>query len=77
MKEQLLGILEDIRPDIDFENETGLITNGLMDSLDIVMLVGQIAEEFDIEVGVQNITPDNFNSLTAIESLIKKLQEED
>ena len=48
--EELLEILQDIKPGVDFENETALIDNGILDSLDIIKLVGQISDEFDVEV---------------------------
>ena len=48
--EELLEILQDIKPGVDFENETALIDNGVLDSLDIIKLVGQISDEFDVYI---------------------------
>lgn len=73
MKEQLLEILKDIRPEVDFENEKGLVTDGILDSFSIVTLVGRINEEFDITVGVDELEPENFDSVDAMLELIKKL----
>lgn len=73
MKEQLLEILKDIRPEVDFENEKGLVTDGILDSFSIVTLVGRINEEFDITVGVDELEPENFDSVDAMIELIKKL----
>ena len=47
--EELLEILGELRPDVDFENETALITDGILDSFDIVALVGELNDAFDIE----------------------------
>ncbi|MBR6337321.1 MAG: acyl carrier protein [Ruminococcus sp.] len=77
MKEQLMEILEELRPDVDFENEKQLITDGVLDSFDIVSLVGSLNDEFDIEIQVGNLVPDNFNSIEGMMALIEKLQDED
>ena len=77
MLEQLMEILEEIRPDVDFENEKQLITDGILDSFDIVSLVGALNDEFDLEIQVGDLVPDNFNSAEAMLELIEKLQDED
>ena len=77
MKEQLLELLEEIRPDVDFENEKQLITDGVLDSFDIVSMVTAMNDEFDIEIEVGNLVPDNFNSIEGMMTLIEKLQDED
>ena len=77
MKEQLLELLEEIRPDVDFENEKQLITDGVLDSFDIVSMVTAMNDEFDIEIEVGNLVPDNFNSIDGMMALIEKLQDED
>lgn len=75
MKEQILEILADIRADIDFESETKLIDDGLLESLDIVAIVGEFNEEFDVEISVEDLVPENFNSVDAMVELITKAQE--
>lgn len=70
--DELLRIMSDIRPDIDFENETKLIDNELLDSLDIVAIVTDINDEFDIEINVNDLLPENFNSAEALYDLIQK-----
>lgn len=77
MQEQLMEILEEIRPDVDFENEKQLITDGILDSFDIVSLVGALNDEFDLEIQVGDLVPDNFNSTEGMIALIEKLQDED
>ena len=77
MKEQLMEVLEEIRPDVDFENEKQLITDGVLDSFDIVSLVTALNDEFDIEIEVGNLVPDNCNSIEGMMALIEKLQDED
>ena len=74
MLEQIIAILNDINPDIDYENETALIDDGLLDSFDIVSLVGELNDTFDITITVVDLIPDNFNSAAAIAALVEKLQ---
>ena len=72
----LMQSLEERRPDVDFENETLLIGNGILDSFDIVSLVTALNDAFDIEINSNDLIPENFNSAHAILSLIEKLQDE-
>ena len=74
--DKLMEILQELRPDVDLENETALITDGILDSFDIVALVGELNDEFDIEIKPNNLVPENFNSAKAMYALIEKLQDE-
>ena len=74
MKKQIIEILSEICPGIDFETETALIDDGLIDSLDIVAVVTELMEAFDVELGADDPTPENFNSVEAIEELIESKQ---
>lgn len=76
MRDQLMEILEELRPDLDFEMETALIDDGLLGSFDIVSLVGELNDNFDIEINVDDLLPENFNSADAMLELIEKLVEE-
>jgi len=73
---ELMEILEELRPDVDFENETMLIGNGILDSFDIVSLVTALNDAFDIEIKPNDLVPENFNSAAAILALVEKLQDE-
>ena len=73
-KTELLSILQDIHPEIDYANEKNLIDNGIFDSFDIVNLISEIVANFEIKVPANEITPDNFNSLEAIMALLEKLE---
>ena len=75
-KERLLEILEEVRSDVDFSAETALIDDGVLDSFDIVTIIGEINEEFDVEITAIELVPENFNSVDAMLQLIQKLQEE-
>ena len=73
---ELMEILEELRPDVDFENETMLIGNGILDSFDIVSLVTALNDAFDIEIKPNDLVPENFNSAAAMLALVEKLQDE-
>lgn len=75
MREKVLEILKEIRSDIDFENEKALIDDNLLESLDIVATVGEFNDEFDIEISVEDLLPENFNSVDAMVELIEGMQE--
>lgn len=74
--EELMEILEELRPDVDFETETQLIANGILDSFDIVSLVNQLKDAFDIEIKPSDLVPDNFNSAKAMLAMIERLQDD-
>lgn len=73
--EQLLEILCELHADIDFETCEGLVDEGILDSLDIVTLITEINDTFDVSIPAEEIIPDNFNSAAAIWALIEKLDE--
>ena len=74
--ERLLKILNELHPNVDFENNDSLIDDGILDSLDIVSLVTEINAEFDVTIPAEEIVPENFNSAKALMELITKLDEE-
>lgn len=74
--EKLIEILADLHPDIDFETEEGLVDNGILDSLDIVTLITEINDKFDVSIPAEEIIPENFNSAAALMALIERLDEE-
>ncbi|MEQ8235503.1 MAG: acyl carrier protein [Syntrophomonadaceae bacterium] len=70
--EKLLEILSEIRPEVDYANETDLVNRHLLDSLDIVVLVSDIEEAYGIVIDVNDIAPENFSSLEAMLKLIER-----
>ena len=74
--EELLKILKKIKPEVEFEGNEHLIDNEELDSLSIVEVVSAIDEEFDIEIVVKDIIPENFNSIGAMWKLIQRLLDE-
>lgn len=75
MKETVLEILKGVRSDVDFAGtDKKLIDDNVLESLDIVAIVGEFNDEFDIEISVEDLTPENFNSVDAMVELIKNAQ---
>lgn len=72
--EKLLELLKGVRPDVDFENETALIDEGLLDSFDVVSIISEIDDVFGVQIRINELDPDNFNSAEAIWNLIQKLK---
>ena len=75
MRDEVLEILTGIRGDIDFENEKRLIDDNILASLDIVSIVGEFNDVFDVEISVEDLIPENFNSVDAMVELIVSAQE--
>ena len=75
MREKVIAILSEICPGVDFEHETALIDDGLVDSLDIVSIVTELIDTFAVEITVDDLQPENFNSVDAIVRLIQAAQE--
>ena len=76
MESELREILEETRPDIDFDAETQLIDGGILDSFDIVTLVAEINARLDIAIPAEELIPENFNSADALLELLERLDEE-
>lgn len=75
--EELLEILSGLHPEVDFETEEHLIDGMILDSFDIVTLISEIHEVFDVTIDAKRIIPENFNSAKALYALIQEIEEED
>lgn len=75
--EELLEILSDLHPEVDFETCESLIDDKILDSFDIVSIISEINDQFDITISAEKITPENFNSAKAIYALIRELEDEE
>ena len=70
LMDKIVEILQSVRPGIDVKS-TALVDDELLDSFDIVTLVSELIDTFDVEISVEDIIPDNFNSVEAINKLIE------
>jgi acyl carrier protein len=73
--EELMDILRELRPDVDFERETALIDDGILGSFDITALVNEIMDVFDVTISMADLEPENFNSVEAIYDYILSQKE--
>ena len=75
--DDLIKILKELHPEVDFESCTTLIDDKILDSFDIVTVISEINEAFDVVIPAEEIVPKNFNSAKALYALIKKIEDED
>lgn len=73
--EQLLELLKGVRADVDFENETALMDDDILDSFDVVSIISEIDNVFGVQIRINELDPENFNSVEAIWNLIQELKE--
>lgn len=73
----ILEILNGLHPEVDFDTCNTLIDNKIIDSFDIVSIISDISEEFDITIPVEEIIPMNFNSAKALYAMVERLMDED
>lgn len=71
MRDTLLTLLSECCPGIDFAHETALIDDGLLESLDIITIASELMGNFDVELTVEDLIPENFNSLDALLALVE------
>lgn len=74
--EELLNILGELHPDVDFTTQERLIDDMILDSMDIVSLITEISEVYDVTITARDIVPQNFNSAKALYALIQRLEDE-
>jgi len=74
--ERLIEILQELHPEVDYELCTTLIDDKILDSFDIVSLITEISDEFDVRVPASEIIPENFNSAEALWDMIERLMDE-
>lgn len=72
MREKILEILQDLRPELDFTESNDFIEDGYLDSFDMVALVSNLDKTFCISILGEDIIPENFSNLEAIENIVKK-----
>lgn len=77
MKSQIIEILSNLRPEFDFSQPVNFIEEGMLDSFDVVTLVTEIEEKFGVLIDGEDILPENFCDVEAIEKLIKKTQSDE
>lgn len=77
MFNEILEIAKEIRPDLDWDNASSLMDDELLDSFDVVGIAGELMDKYDIEITVDDVEPENFNSIECICKLVQRKLEED
>ena len=75
MKE-FIEMLKKIKPNVDFENEEALVDDGILESLDIISIISEIADKYGVVIPSDEIIPDNFNSAIALYELVEDLKQD-
>lgn len=73
MREMVFRVLTEIRPDIDFDTETGLVSEGILESFDLLTIIASLQDEAGIEISNREISADNFDSLDAMVRMVERL----
>lgn len=71
---KMLSALAEVRDDVDFENQYGLVDEGVIDSLDLTQIIAALDEAFDIHIPAGDIEPENFNSADAMLAMVHRYQ---
>lgn len=74
MRDEVLKVLQDEYPNIDFESSNELVDQGILDSLTITGIIAALSVEFGITIPYEEITEDNFNSVDAMAAMVERLQ---
>ena len=74
--EELLQVLKRALPKVDWSTDALLVDDGIIDSMDVVSVISEITDEYDIEIPSEEMEPENFNSVKAIYEMIQRLKEE-
>ncbi len=74
--EEFIEKLKLVTKDLDFENETALFDDGLLDSFDVIQIITMLDEDYEITVPPSEIIPDNFNSAKAMFEMMQRLEDE-
>ena len=72
---EIIDILTELHDEVDFTTETGLVENGILNSLDIVAIITEIDDRLDVQIPAEEILPENFDSAEALWALVQRLDE--
>ena len=76
IREGILNILQELHEDINFEAEEKMVDDKILDSFDLVTLVTELGEEFEVDITAKDFVAENFNSVDALSQMIARLMEE-
>lgn len=73
-RESIIAILGDVKPTRKMDDVTDIIDGGYIDSFELMSLISKLDEVFGIEIGIDDMTTENFNSVDAMEALVTRLK---
>ena len=76
IRQDVLAVLQELHEDIDYEHQEALVDDKILDSFDLVTLVTELGEEFDVDITAKEFIPENFNSLGRLTQMIIRLMDE-
>lgn len=71
--DEILEILQDLHDDVDFMAQKRLVDDKILDSFDLITLVSELSEAFDIEITAKEFIPENFNSVDSLWGMVQEL----
>ena len=74
IQEKVIAILKEVKPTSDLSGVEDIIEGGYLDSFELMSLIAQLSEGFDVEIGVDEIAPENFNSVAAMAAMVERLK---
>ena len=73
-QEKVLAILKEVKPTPDLSGIEDIIEGGYLDSFELMNLISMLSEGFGVEIGFDEIVPENFNSVAAMVAMVERLQ---
>lgn len=77
VEERIMEIMTELKPGVDFEGRDDLMDSGILDSMTIVMVASEMKDEFDADIRVTDILPENFNSIESMAGMIERITAEE
>ena len=74
--EEFLSFLKTVRPDIDFTTATNLVSGNILKSIDIITITSAIESIYGVEISLDDLKPENYDSLDQMKDLIERLKAE-
>lgn len=75
--ERIIEIIEGIKPGVSIDENTRLLDEKVIDSMAMISLVAELADEFDVDISATDVIPENFQTVGAIKALMERLEDED
>ena len=76
-RQKLLDVLAEVRENVDFDGETALVEDGLIDSLDLTQIIAALDDAFNVHIEPGDIEPENFNSAEAMLALVNRYRNQE